>query len=221
MLKNSIQSAIFVAYNKANKSINIKHYKNYVIGTTSDIDIKIGDIITNVDGKMVKNIYEIKQIINNHKVGDIIDIKLIRNKDEKTVSVKINEDGDNKIVGIVVATIYDYDLDPSLELKFKKSESGSSGGLMLALSIYDIISDEDIVRGRRIAGTGTIDMDGNVGEIDGVKYKLMGAVKNKMDIVLVPKANYEEAMKEKEINNYNIDIVSIEKFDDAIEYLCK
>ena len=31
----------------------------------------------------------------------------------------------------------------------------------------------------------TIDIDGNVGEIDGIKYKIAGAAKNKMDIVLV------------------------------------
>ena len=221
MLNNSIQNATFVAYNKAGKNIDIKDYKNYVIGTTKDLDIKIGDNITEVDGKKVNNIKEIKEIITSHEVGDTIDIKLLRENKEKTVSVKVNEENNNKIIGIVVTTIYDYDLDPSIKLKFKKSESGSSGGLMLALSIYDMITDADLINGRKIAGTGTIDIDGNVGEIDGIKYKLMGAVKKKMDIVLVPKANYEEAIKEKKKNNYDIDIVSIEKFDDAIEYLSK
>ena len=32
----------------------------------------------------------------------------------------------------------------------------------MALSIYNAISDEDIIKGRNIAGTGTIDIDGNV-----------------------------------------------------------
>ena len=38
-------------------------------------------------------------------------------------------------------------------------------------------------------------MEGNVGAIDGIKYKLKGAVKKNMDVVLVPEANYEEALK--------------------------
>ena len=40
-----------------------------------------------------------------------------------------------------------------------------------------------------------------------------------MDVVLVPSANYEEAIKTKKDNNYDIEIVKVEKFSDAIEYL--
>ena len=91
----------------------------------------------------------------------------------------------------------------------------------MALSIYSAISGEDILKGRNIAGTGTIDINGNVGEIDGIKYKIMGAVKNDMDVVLVPSANYEEAKKVVEEKNYDIELVSISTFTDAIEYLSK
>ena len=92
---------------------------------------------------------------------------------------------------------------------------------MMALSIYNVIADDDIVKGRNIAGTGTIDLECNVGKIDGIKYKLMGAVKNKMDVVLVPEGNYEEAVEVKKEKNYDIEIVSIKTFNDAIEYLKK
>ena len=62
-------------------------------------------------------------------------------------------------------------------------------------------------------------MEGNVGEIGGIKYKIMGAVKNKMDIILVPSANYKEAMKVKKEKNYKIKIVEVKTFQDAIKYL--
>ena len=55
-----------------------------------------------------------------------------------------------------------------------------------ALLIYDYLTEEDITKGRTIVGTGTIDENGNVGSIGGVKYKLKGAVKNKAEIFLVP-----------------------------------
>ena len=90
---------------------------------------------------------------------------------------------------------------------------------MMSLSIYSAISGEDILKGRNIAGTGTIDIEGNVGEIGGIKYKVMGAVKNKMDIILVPSANYKEAMKVKKEKNYKIKIVEVKTFQDAIKYL--
>lgn len=78
---------------------------------------------------------------------------------------------------MVVVTDYDYDLDPAITLKFKQSESGSSGGMMLTLSIYENITSEDLIKGKSIAGTGTIEKDGTIGEIGGVKYKIIGASK--------------------------------------------
>ena len=39
--------------------------------------------------------------------------------------------------------IYDYDTNPKIELKFKQSESGPSGGLMLTLAIYNNLTKKD------------------------------------------------------------------------------
>ena len=116
-------------------------------------------------------------------------------------------------------TNYEYELDPKIKINFKESEGGSSGGVMMAVSIYNAITEEDITKGLNISGTGTIDINGNVGEIDGVKYKIMGAVKNNMDIVFVPPGNYEEAINTKKENNKDIEIISVETFDDVINYL--
>ena len=90
---------------------------------------------------------------------------------------------------------------------------------MLALTIYNAISDDDIIKGRNISGTGTISSDGSVGEIDGVKYKIMGAAKNNMDIAFVPSNNYEEAIETKEKYNYDIEIIKVDTFDELVEYL--
>ena len=90
---------------------------------------------------------------------------------------------------------------------------------MLSLAIYNAITEEDITKGKTIVGTGTIDILGNVGKIDGVKYKILGAEKNKTDLFICPKDNYDEAMKVKKEHNLNINIISVETFDEAINYL--
>ena len=221
MLVNSFSNAKYVAYTSANKNIEVKDKMSYVIATTKDNGIKIGDIITKVNDKEINSTSEIKEIISNQEVGNTIKLTVKRNNKEKEINVKVSEEKGQKIIGIVIMTNYKYNLDPEINIKFKKSESGSSGGLMMALSIYSVIADDDIVKGRNIAGTGTIDLEGNVGKIDGIKYKLMGAVKNKMDVVLVPEGNYEEALEVKKEKNYDIEIVSIKTFNDAIEYLKK
>ena len=90
---------------------------------------------------------------------------------------------------------------------------------MLSLAIYNAITKEDITKGKTIVGTGTIDINGNVGKIDGVKYKILGANKNKADLFICPKENYEEAIKIKEEHNLDLKIVSVSTFDEAINYL--
>lgn len=219
MLNNSIQNAIFVAYNKAGKNINISKKTNYVIATTSDNGFKVGDIVEEIDGKKVEDVLEIQNIIKDKDVGDKIEFGIVRDNKNITIQNEVKEIDGQKVVGVIILTNYNYSLDPSIDLRFNDKESGASGGMMLALTIYDLISDEDIVKGRNISGTGTIDIDGRVGKIDGIKYKIMGAVKDKMDLILVPEENYEEAVKVKNDMNYDIDIVKVETFEEAIDYL--
>ena len=58
-----------------------------------------------------------------------------------------------------------------------------------------------------------------VGEIGGVKYKLMGAVSSKADIFFVPKENYKEALDTKNKYKYDIEIVEVGTLEEAIKYL--
>ena len=121
----------------------------------------------------------------------------------------------------MLVTNYEYDVPDDLDIAFKSGEGGSSGGLILSLGIYSKITGLDLLKGRNIAGTGTIDIEGNVGEIDGIKYKIAGAVRKKMDVILVSPYNYEEAKKVVKENNYNIKIVKVNTFKEAVEYLTK
>ena len=92
---------------------------------------------------------------------------------------------------------------------------------MVSLAIYNRLTKEDLTKGRKIVGTGTIDANGNVGEIGGVKYKLAGAVSSKASIFFVPEANYEEALKIKKEKGYDIEVVMVKTLNDAVLYLEK
>ena len=219
MRDNSLDIATMVAYQNASKKIEIKDKKNIIIANTRDNGLKIGDIITKVDNIKCNDIKEIQNIISKKAIGDEIKFTIIRNNKEKEITTKVSKEGNTKAVGVIIITEYEYDTDPQIDIKFKSTERGASGGLMLTLTIYNAISDEDIIKGRNIAGTGTISADGSVGEIDGIKYKIMGAAKNKMDIVFVPSANYEEAIKTKEKYNYKLNIIKVDNFSEAVEYL--
>ena len=220
-MEEGINNAIIAAYTEAGKKYEIKseELKVTYVDKKSKSNLKIGDQILTIDGKKVRNIEEIKSILNDKNEDDKLKIKIKRdNKEKEITSSLITMDGNIKL-GIATATLYDIETDPKVDIKTKKSESGSSGGLMVALAIYNGLVKEDITKGDIIIGTGTIDKDGNVGKIDGVKYKLIGAANKKAKVFLCPKDNYKEALKIKKDNKLKIEIKSVETLKEAIEYL--
>ena len=223
-MASSIENATIVAYKSANKEIKITKNKNNItyISKNADTNLQIYDELISVDGNLINSLDDLKDIIKDKNEGDFIDIVVNRNEKEVKCFAKVYKDNDNTLrVGIAFLATHEYEANPKIEIKTKASESGSSGGLMLALGIYNAITEEDITRGRKIVGTGTIDSLGNVGEIDGIKYKILGAYKNKADIYLCPVANYEEALKVKDEFNLDLKIYSVKTFDEALEILSK
>lgn len=222
MLENSIQNAIYVAYEESSSEFIINNNKYYILAKSENVScpLQVGDEILEVDKKKIEDV-DFPNYGQNKKIGDNVLLNIKRDNSIKDINCEFININNEPKIGIYLINNYDYETNPKISLKFSDSESGSSGGLMMALNIYLSLIDEDIIKGRKIAGTGTIDNLGNVGEIAGVKYKLMGADKADMDVVLVPSENYEEAIKIKNENNYKMDIVEVKTFKDAIEYLKK
>ena len=221
-LEEANQNAIFVAYKKAGKSVNIldKHLYIIYLEEDSDTDLKIGDDILEIDGSKIDSLADISKILDSYEVGSKLNIKVKRNEKEMIKYAIVHEKDGRKLIGIALTSIYDYEVDPKITFTFSNSESGPSGGFMVTLAIYNQLIDNDISNDLKIAGTGTIDIEGNVGSIGGVKYKLKGAVDSKSDIFLVPAGeNYEEAIKYQKKYHYDIKIIGISTFEEAIEKL--
>lgn len=221
-LENANQTAIMLAYKMAKKEVEVKKKHYYVIYVDEKIDdgLRVGDELLKVNGREIKELSDYTNFINDSNIGDILIVTVLRNGKEIDVKAVVKNIDGSKLTGISVSTIYDFKTDPKIELKFKDSEGGPSGGLMLTLAIYDKLTEGDLTKGLNIVGTGTINSDGSVGEIGGVKYKLNGAVKEGADLFLVPKGdNYKEALKEKEKHDYDIEIKAIGTFEEAVKYL--
>ena len=87
MRDSSLDIATLVAYTKAEKEIHIKNKQNKVIATTSDNNLKVGDVILGVDNKICEEVEDIKNIIKSKEVGDTITFKVFRDNKEKEVQV--------------------------------------------------------------------------------------------------------------------------------------
>lgn len=222
-MEEAISNSTYVAYTKAGITPNITSNHLYITYIVEDAktNLKIGDEILSYDDIKYTAYNEFNSYVHDKKVGD--NIKLLVKRDKKNIDVEctlIDVNGEAKI-GVMLSEINDYENDPDVKYSAKESESGSSGGLMMTLALYDYLTEEDIHKNRKIAGTGTISIDGTVGEISGVKYKLAGAVKKKADIFLVPSENYNEAVELQKKHNYKIKIIEAKTFDQVLEELKK
>ena len=218
LLEEANQNAIIVAFDKAGLDYKVENRKVNIIYVyeEADTDLKIGDTITEINGIKINSKEDISAIT---KEADELSIKIINNGVEYTrYANKINI-GDGEFIGITVSETKDVITSKDVAINFKESESGPSGGFMMSLSIYDCLTADDLTKGLKIVGTGTIDEFGNVGAIGGIAHKIKAAVKEEADIFFAPSANYEEALKVVTEEELDITLVEVSNIDDAIEYL--
>lgn len=217
-------NAIKVAYEKAGKDITLNSSKTYVISVSHEFEecsLLVGDEIVEINNHKL-NSTEYSEYINSLEENSIIPIKVIRNGKEKILNTKVYNVDDRLVIGVYLMTVDSYETTPKTTIQFKSSESGPSAGLMTALEIYNQLVKKDITNGLKIAGTGTIDRKGNVGEIGEVKYKLLGAVKGGADIFIVPVGeNYETVKKVVKEEKLSIKVLAVSTFDEALEKLSK
>ncbi len=217
-LKESNSNAIYWAYKLAGKKIEEVNRKIYVTAVDKDSVLKAKDQILSIDGKKPNTIKECQDLLSTYKKNDTVSVEVKRGKSKKVIDVTLKELDGRPILGVLLESYATYKTEPEVEFKFKSYESGPSAGLVTTLEIYNQLTKKDLTKSLKIAGTGTIEEDGSIGEIGGVEFKIKGAVKNKMDIFLVPAGdNYKEAKKVAKSENLKIKIISVKNIEDALE----
>ena len=237
----SMYNALIFAYNEAkkvNNEVNIIYtYKGVLVAQVAKnarTTINADDVITEIDGKTFNNYDEFldiyRDVVASHSEGDTIDFKVLRVVDnvEQTLDryaiLKKNEETGNLSFGFYC---FDYNVPDGENStpKFKISDNaysstGNSGGAMMALSIYNALTSDDITGGMIVAGTGTIDIDGNVGAIGGIEQKVVRAHLSQVDVFFVDSADYDDAINACEKFGYDSSfIVKVTKFSDIIDEL--
>ncbi|GGA40115.1 SepM family pheromone-processing serine protease [Paenibacillus physcomitrellae] len=229
-MTGSQSSAIEAAYKKAGvKYTNEPQYISilgHVDGVTSKGDFQANDILSSVDGKKIKTSEELSDLLAAKKPGDHVDVKLMRNGKEIDQDVELVElkDANGTVrpgLGISIAQRIDIvSADEGKKVNFAKTDiGGPSAGLMFTLEIYNQLTPGDLSKGHRISGTGTIDANGNVGEIGGVQFKIVAANREKAEVFFVPEGNYADAEKKAKSIGTSMRLVPVKTLDDALNYL--
>jgi PDZ domain-containing protein len=120
------------------------------------------------------------------------------------------------MVGVVLDTV-NLDLDLPIDLQVdSRNIGGPSAGMMYAITVLDLLTADDLTKGHRIAGTGTISLDETVGAIGGVRQKVFAARSVGAEYILVPTDNYEEALT---AAGKDIEVVAVATLQDALDFL--
>lgn len=162
--------------------------------------LEAGDVIVGVDGEVVLDSRNVVDAVRASEPGAILRFDVDTDGATREVPVTLGRSGDDPpvpYVGVILTTELDLPVDVSIDAGVI---GGPSAGLLFALSIVELLGPEDLTGGRIIAGTGTVDRDGQVGAVGGVRQKVSGATApasgdEPAAVFLVPRGNLKEARR--------------------------
>lgn len=191
MMQSSQNEAVVAALRAVDQPVTERVQVSAVtINGPSQDKLKPSDFILAVDGTEVSRFDQVGTLVRKHKVGDTIDFSVERAGEKVAVSVVSGASRDDQAVpavGISVQPGYSY--APQVTFGIDQNIGGPSAGLVFALGIYDRLTVTPLINGRHVAGTGEIDVNGNVSPIGGINQKIAGAEKAGATTFLVPAAN--------------------------------
>ncbi len=136
---------------------------------------------------------------------------MLRKGAERTVAVTPEAQGGEPRIGIEMLPSYRFPFD--VEVGIDESIGGPSAGLMFSLGIYDTLTPGSLTDGAIVAGTGTLDPDGNVGPIGGIQQKIAAARDTGAELFMVPPENCSEALG---AENGDTQLVRADTMHDAV-----
>ena len=221
LFQESISTATLLAYQRSDIPFEITSETHYIIyiHENASRDFRIGDEIVRYNGVEFTTLNNLREYINQQSIGDTIEILIRRDNREIVINTPIFKAENLQMIGLATATIFEIESQKSITMDSRATESGPSGGLMLTLAIYSALINEDITRGNRIVGTGTINPDGSIGMVGGIEYKISGAVRSGADIFLVAQRNYDLAREYTDLKDYDIILKGVSSLDEALEFL--
>ncbi|UWF78614.1 PDZ domain-containing protein [Microbacterium neungamense] len=155
-----------------------------------------GDVILAANGTPVQSATGLRDAIQQGQ-GDPVELRVADAQgEERTVTVTPKREKDAAgetvwLIGVSLTTDYSFPLDVTIQLD---NVGGPSAGMMFALGIVDLLTPGELTGGERIAGTGTIDAEGAVGPIGGIRQKLYGARDAGAEYFLAPADNCDEVV---------------------------
>lgn len=215
MMDQSTATAVGVALEHLDVTDQPSHL--FVMGYAADTPagqvLEIGDRLEEVEGRPIAEAADLLSTLEELEPGDVVSMAVERDGEALVFDVELaesTEEPGGAFLGIFVRPLpFWVDIDAGIV-------GGPSAGMMYTLAIIDVLTPDGLTQGRVVAGTGTVDPEGNVGPIGGVRQKVVAAEAAGAELMLVPMANLAAA---ETAPRDDLDLVGVATIEDALEAL--
>jgi len=154
--------------------------------------VQEGDVVVSLQGAKVTTYTDLVAALGRIEPGERVSLGVERDGTPLDVEIVTGqrESGGSQL-GVFIDPAFDLPVDVKIQIE---DIGGPSAGTMFALGIIDKLTPQDEVNGVVIAGTGTMDVDGTVGPIGGIRQKLAGAKRDGATWFLAPADNCDEVV---------------------------
>lgn len=220
LMDDSKQKASAVALRKLGYDVTLKG-KGAVVTQVSEGSPAAGklapdDIVTEANGQPIGTGDDLVAVVRASKPGDTLTLTVSTvDGPTRTETVTVAARPDNPEVGFLGVSLQtrDPELDLPVDVKIDSGGvGGPSAGLAFTLAILDVMTPGNLTGGTRVCTTGTINLDGTVGPIGGVRQKSAVCQRGGAKVFLVPPDNAEEARRYSD----GMQVVPVASLDDAL-----
>ncbi len=193
------------------------------------------DVITELDGIEIVTVDDLGPILDGVEPGAKLPISFTR--DGKPMSGEVEttlapgEDEPRTIIGFAPVDTTTVDLPEGVTVDISTAGiGGPSAGTAFTLTLIDEITPGDLMGDERIAVTGEIDIDGNVGAIGGLNSKASAVLQRGIEYFLVPasqpdagsdpnRLNPDSIEAARKVVGDRVEIIPIATIDEALAVL--
>ena len=173
------------------------------------------DLVVAVDGKRVRSPDEFRALITDRRPGDNVRLRATNGGRARQVVIRTTRSPDDPRRPFIGVLLHEPTVDLPLDVRIDTGEvGGPSAGLAFALDLIEELG-RDVDRGRKIAATGELRLDGSVVAVGGIKQKTIGARRAGADVFVVPGDNASEARR----HAGGLRIVAVNSFRQALRAL--
>lgn len=184
-----------------------------------------GDRLIEADGVALDGVEDLSRVVGAKRPGDTVELVIDRPQvGEFTATVELTAsptEPERTIVGFVPFDTRRVVLPFELSIDTGRI-GGPSAGLAFTLTLIDQLTPGELTGGRNIAVTGTMELDGSVGPIGGLRQKASAVAQAGVEVFLVPSAQRDDDIEAARLAaGDGVEIIPVATLDEALDALAR